>query len=73
MREFQIVQRTLEKVEMLLVLGQPLTEKERSEIFDVLVERFGDDFHLIISIHETITRTRAVKLRAFISELPRAG
>lgn len=69
-REFQIAQRTLGRIELLLVLARPLTEVETATVRDVLVKEFGTDFQFDITVHDSITRTEAGKLRAFVSDLP---
>lgn len=69
-QEFQIAQRSLDRIELLLVLARPLTDDETATVRDVLVKEFGDGFHYDITVHDHIVRTEAGKLRAFISDLP---
>jgi phenylacetate-CoA ligase len=68
-REFQLVQRALDRIELLVVLARPLAESEKARIEAVLRAEFGSDFHFEISERDAIPRTEAGKLRAFVSEL----
>ena len=69
-REFQVVQRSLDRGEILLVLSRPLTAAETEEILQVLREKVSPDLHFDISIRDSIPRTAAGKLRIFVSDLP---
>jgi phenylacetate-CoA ligase len=69
-REFQIIQRDRERIEILLVLARPLTDAERAEITAKLADEFGVEFNFVLTACNQIDRTDAGKLRAFISELP---
>jgi len=72
-REFQLAQRTRDRIELLVVLARPLTAAETATIVDVLKKEFGPDFIFDITTHDRIARTEAGKLRAFVSDLPAAG
>ncbi len=48
-REFQIVQRTLEKIEVLLVLARPLTQNETADIQDMLLYEFCGEFSFVLT------------------------
>jgi phenylacetate-CoA ligase len=71
LREFQIVQRSLELIEARLVVARPLTADEEQRVRTVLVAAFGDTFRIELAYCESIPRTAAGKLRTFVSELPR--
>lgn len=69
-REFQIAQLALDRIELRLALARPLTADETATVKDVLVKEFGAEFQFAITVHDSITRTEAGKLRAFVSDLP---
>jgi phenylacetate-CoA ligase len=68
-RELQIIQRSKELVEVLLVLSRPLKPEEEKEILELCLERFGSDFTYKITPQESIERTTSGKRRIFISEI----
>ncbi len=70
-REFQIVQRSVERIEVLMVLGRPLSANEKATITAVLAAELGGEFDIVLTPCETIPRTAAGKLRPFMSDLPR--
>ncbi|MFO1023647.1 MAG: hypothetical protein U1E70_00565 [Acetobacteraceae bacterium] len=65
--EYQVVQRALDRIEVLLVLNRPLTGDEEAEVRALAVAAFGPEFTIDIRIVETIARTPAGKLRPFLS------
>jgi len=71
-REFQIAQRTRERIEVRLVLARSLTDTEIATIHDVLEKEFGPGFTFGLITQDHIARTEAGKLRAFVSDLPAA-
>ena len=68
-REFQIVQRTLGHVELLVVLAHPLTPAETNEIRHALRESFSSELKFTIAPCDAIARTEGGKLRTFVSEV----
>jgi len=70
-REFQIVQKTLSRIEAVLVLSRELTAAEQAELFAILAEEFGAAFEFTVSVRDSIARTEAGKLRTFVSEVGR--
>ncbi len=68
-QEYQLIQRSLQRLEMLLVVSRPLTETEEAEIRDALEVEFGNDFRIDLTYVPAIARTAAGKLRPFISDL----
>jgi phenylacetate-CoA ligase len=70
LREYQLVQRSLERIEVMLVASRALTEVERGEILAAMGTEFGPDFQIDLSFHESLPRTGAGKLRPFVSDLP---
>jgi phenylacetate-CoA ligase len=68
-REFQIIQRSLEEIELVVVLGRPLSPEETAEIQRMLAGDFGQEFRFVISVRDAIARTESGKLKAFVSAL----
>jgi len=69
-REFQVVQRARDRIDLLLVLTRPLAEAEMAAIRTAMAGDFGPEFRVDITPRESIPRTEAGKLRIFVSELP---
>ena len=69
-QEFQIVQRSLERIEVLMVLSCPLSTDETATIMAILAADLGGEFDIVLTPCETIPRTAAGKLRLFMSDLP---
>lgn len=72
-REFQFTQRSLEKVELMLVVARSLNDAEMEQVRGLTRTSFGTDFQVDITFHASLPRTAAGKLRPFISDLPQAG
>ena len=72
-REFQIVQRGPERLEMRLVVSRPLTGDEERRTHAALAEDFGPALAFDLVYCESLPRTAAGKLRPFVSELPEAA
>ena len=72
-REFQLIQRTVDHVELAVVLSRPLTEHETAEIQDMLRHDFSSELRFTISVRDVLPRTAAGKLRTFISEVSPPG
>jgi phenylacetate-CoA ligase len=68
-REFQVVQRALDRIELRVVLSHPLSPEDHAEIHEVLCAEFGEEFRFEISECREIARTEAGKLRTFVSDL----
>lgn len=68
-REYQIVQRSVQRIEVLLVVSQPLTEHEEQAVYAILTEEIGPEFRYELRYCELIARTAQGKLRPFISEV----
>jgi phenylacetate-CoA ligase len=68
-RELQIVQRSKELIEILLVLSRPLNVDEIKNITELCTERFGDIFEYRITKVDSISQTISGKRRIFISEV----
>ena len=68
-REFQLVQETIERLDFRLATSRALSETEFSLVRNVMDAAFGADFEVTISIHQALPRTPSGKLRAFVSKL----
>ena len=69
--EYQVIQRSLERIEVLMVLGDQLSADEDTEIRAALADELGSEFRIDLTFCDTIPRTPAGKLRPFLSDLPR--
>ena len=69
-KEFQVIQKSLHRVEVLLAVGRPLTNEEVATIRAVMVAAVGTGFEIDLSYCDRIPRTAAGKLRPVRSELP---
>jgi phenylacetate-CoA ligase len=67
--EYQIVQRSPQRIEVLLVVSRPLTDDERHAIRAILTKEIGAEFHYDLTSCDAIPRTAEGKLRVFVSEL----
>jgi phenylacetate-CoA ligase len=68
-REFQIIQRSVERIEILLVVAQPLSDAEERTVRDILAKDIGGEFRFDLTYRASIPRTAEGKLRPFISEV----
>jgi len=68
--EFQVVQRTIDTIELSIVVARPLTPEEEAMVMGVARTEFGPDFHIMLAYPKAIARTLAGKLRPFLSLLP---
>ena len=70
--EYQIVQRALDRIELRLVMAEPLTAETRAAIHALAVTGFGSEFAIDITVQDSLPRTASGKLLAFVSALPAA-
>lgn len=68
-QELQIIQRSKELIEIMLVLSRPLYENEIKSINELCIERFGSFFTYKIIEVDSIDQTTSGKRRIFISEI----
>jgi phenylacetate-CoA ligase len=68
-REYQVVQTSLDTIEVRVVATRALLAAEIAEISDIMTREFGGDFRIAIAERDELPRTAAGKLRPFISEL----
>ena len=67
---FQLVQKSLDTLELRVVVERDLTEGERNRLRALLREKYHPSFRVEISVHDTIERTKGGKFLDFVSELP---
>jgi phenylacetate-CoA ligase len=68
-REFQLIQRSVERIEVLLVVARPLDNDEERAVRATLLKEVGSEFRFDLTYRESIARTAEGKLRPFISEV----
>lgn len=69
-KEFQVIQKTLHRIEVLLAVARPLTDDEAATVRGVMVAAFGNGFEIDLAYCARIPRTAAGKRRPVRSELP---
>ena len=72
-RQFQLTQTTLERIEVKLAVARPLTAGEEATIRGFIRQAFGYDFDLPFDYVEEIPREASGKYQDFRSRLPQAG
>ena len=68
-RQFQLVQKTLDDIEVKLAVIMPLTSSRESQIAQYLTEKFGHPFHYQFVYVDNIPRSANGKFEEFKSEL----
>ena len=71
--EYQIVQRSLDRIEIRLVVAHPLAAATLATIRDLAATGFGDEFQIDVTVHDSLPRTAGGKLMAFVSDLTAAA
>ena len=71
--EFQIVQRTLDRLEIRLVARRPLDESEAERLKAALARQGGETFEVEITYCQSIDRPESGKFRSFICDVGRGG
>lgn len=71
--EYQIVQRSLDRIELRLVVARPLTADDLAQLRALAATGFGDEFQIDITVHDSLPRTAGGKLMAFVSDLTAAA
>ncbi|MFO1023954.1 MAG: hypothetical protein U1E70_02120 [Acetobacteraceae bacterium] len=67
--EFQIVQRSTERIEIRLVLNRPLTPDEDAQLHAIALAEFGPELQIDVTVVDSIARAPSGKLRTFVSLL----
>jgi phenylacetate-CoA ligase len=68
-RQYQLVQSTLQQIEVNLAVGRPLTGAEEATIREVLVERLKYPFDFELNYMDEIPRSASGKFEAFRSDV----
>ena len=68
-QEFQLVQATLERIELHVVASRALTVAERETLMTLLKGAFSAEFEFEVIQIDRIERTAAGKLRSFVSRV----
>ena len=68
-RQFQIVQKTLDDIEIKMVAERPLTGAEETQVRDWFHQRSGHGFTVAITYHDEIPRGPGGKFEDFRSEV----
>jgi len=69
-QQIQIVQRSLEVMEVKLVTSRPLTAVEEQKVIDWLAHRSGHLFSILVTYHQEIARGPSGKFEDFRCEIP---
>lgn len=68
-RQFQLVQHALDKIELKLVVDAPLSGEQEARISEILTQNLGHPFEVDISYHEALARSASGKFEDFVSLL----
>jgi phenylacetate-CoA ligase len=68
-RQRQVIQKSLEEVELRLVVQRPLSGSEEEQARATLREKLGHPFRVTISYHDEIPRSRGGKFEEFRCEV----
>lgn len=68
-RQFQLIQHELDKIEVRLVVARPLKESEEKKLEAMLQDRFGYPFDIQFSYKEGLDRSAGGKFEDFISKV----
>jgi phenylacetate-CoA ligase len=70
LRQFQLVQQSLDEIELKVVVDQELSEEQEVGIKEILRESLGHPFAVRISYHAALVRSASGKFEDFVSMLP---
>ena len=68
-RQYQILQTSLERLQVRLVTTRPLSDEEESRLREIIVERLGHPFEIALSYHDEIPRSAGGKFEDFKCEI----
>lgn len=68
-QQFQFVQRSLEEIELKMVVTETLTSEQERQIKDLVVRSFGHPFRVTLSYHGDIPRSASGKFEEFMCEV----
>ncbi|MBL4574027.1 MAG: hypothetical protein JKY86_13285 [Gammaproteobacteria bacterium] len=70
LRQFQIVQHTLDEIELKIVVDEKLTQEQEIQIEEILRASLGHPFRVKLSYHAQLPRSASGKFEDFVSMLP---
>ena len=68
-RQYQFIQKSVELIELRLVVKRELTAEEAEELCRWVCDKFGHPFEVAITCHEEIPRTAVGKYQDFINQV----
>ncbi len=68
-REFQLIQKNLETIELRVVTSRPLDGEELGKLRELIEKPYGKHFTCLVSIVERLPRSQSGKLLQFVSEV----
>jgi len=68
-RQYQLVQKSLERIEVRYVVDRPLTPEEEEKLRAVIQNALGHPFELSFHYFDELTKTSGGKFEEFISEV----
>ena len=68
-RQYQIVQTSLERLEVKLVTAEPLTGEDEAKLREIILTRLGHPFDIVLTYHDDIPRGAGGKFEDFKSEI----
>ena len=68
-REYQFVQKSLDRIEVRLVVDRNLSPQEESDVRDWTTAKFGHPFDIDLAVMDGLPRGRTGKLQDFMSEV----
>ena len=66
-KQFQFIQKTIEDIEVKLVVNSPLTDSEQKQLKQRMIQSLRYPFNLEFTFHEKIARSKGGKFEDFIS------
>lgn len=69
-RQFQLVQKTVERIEARFVVERELTTEEEKQVIGIIQQKLGYSFEVALTYSTELPRSRSGKFEEFISELP---
>jgi len=70
LKQYQLVQKTRERLEMCIVADPPFTPQDEARLRDIVLARIGHPFEIVFAYPATIPRGPGGKYEDFKSELP---
>lgn len=69
-RQFQLIQKTLERIEARFVVERALTVEEEAQVVGIIRQKLGYPFEVALTYSAELPRSPSGKFEEFISELP---